>query len=319
MPLPEISVIIPSKNDLPHLKECLPSLLAAAESYPSRIEIIVVDDHSDDETLSFLSHHFPKIKTVVNSGQGISSGRNCGVALSSSPWLCFLDNDVFVEKDFFTKAAAWLKPELFCLACSGYEAYPPAGQARKQLDGIKLLRWKRGFMRFTDNILNIQLKPSLQYLSFGVQGAYFFCSREKFLQLGGFDTLYDPCQLEESDLAYAGLKRGWKILYAFNIKNRHKCGSTLQSKQNLFSQYMARKNRILFVWKHIHDKRLFCWHLLWLLLNPSPRLWRDCWKMRKEIAKKRKKEKTEAVLGDRDLLLISKRYQRMITRREQEL
>ena len=106
MPLPEISVIIPSKNGLPHLKECLPSLLAAAESYPSRIEIIVVDDHSDDETLSFLSHHFPKIKTVVNSGQGISSGRNCGVALSSSPWLCFLDNDVFVEKDFFTNLGA---------------------------------------------------------------------------------------------------------------------------------------------------------------------------------------------------------------------
>ena len=111
----KISVIIPSKNGLHHLQDCLPSVIKAAAKAPFETEIIVVDDNSTDGTLTKLPPIFTQVIFIKNSKSGVSSARNCGVKNSTGTWLLFIDNDVFLEEEFFLKTQKYLKDDIFCV------------------------------------------------------------------------------------------------------------------------------------------------------------------------------------------------------------
>lgn len=304
----EIAVIIPSKNGINHLKECLPTVVKATLQAPFPVHITIVDDNSTDKTVEMLPSLFPEVVFLRNPNKGVSSARNWGVKNTPCDWICFLDNDVFLDENFFNTVQKYLKQDVFCVACAGYTAYPKVSGALEQNDGIKLLDWKRGFPRFTSNVYNKNLSLQQEYLSWGVQGAYFFCNRGKFEQLTGFDEILDPYMLEESDLAYRGLKRGWKIVYAPDTKPRHKCGGTINSKKNKYTQFLSKRNRVLFVWKNITSKYLLISHIFWLLLRPDIRILRTILTAWPDIKKKRAIEKKEQVVTDETLFKQSKQF-----------
>lgn len=297
----QIDVVIASKNGFKHLKECLPTVVAAARNFRGTAQIIVVDDNSQDETLQMGPALFPAITFVKNPKSGVCSARNFGARQSKGTWLCFLDNDVFLEPEFFNTAAKYLRSEAFCVACAGYKAAPAANGRLEPLDGVKLIYWKHGFPRFTQNIYNQNLPKQETYFSWGVQGAYFFCQRAHFEQLGGFDELFDPYMLEETDLAYRGLKRGWKIVYAPDTRPRHKCGGTIQSKTNPYTKFLSKRNRTLFVWKNVQDPLLRLSHALRFCLQ-GPRLWQSCLKKYPEIKIKARAERQARTERDAEIL-----------------
>ena len=294
----KISIIIPSKNGRHHLTETLPATIKACQNTKIKTEIIVIDDNSQDNTLD-LSNTFPQVTFLKNTYAGACSARNLGASKAKSNILLFIDNDVFLNTDFFESAMNCFNKNFFAAACCGYWAFDG-----RQLDGIKTIEFKRGFPRFTGNILNNRLQDNKNYLSFGVQGAYFFCSKEKFDTLGGFDILFEPYLLEETDLIYRGLKRGWHINYISQTKPLHKCGGTIQSKISPQTKFLSKRNRYIFVWKNIHSKSLLIKHIFWLIL----RLPYDfkavigALKEIKKILKARKAEKSAAVLSDTYLI-----------------
>ena len=293
------SVVIASKNGLHHLTQCLPSVIRAVQKAPFETEIIVVDDNSSDDTCKNLPLLFPQIKVLKNDKAGVCSARNLGAKHSKGNWLLFIDNDVFLNEDFFITAHKYLQPNTFCVACCGYWANDPT----KQLDGVKLLVWKRGCMRFTENILNHRLNPNKLYPSFGVQGAYFFCQQKFFNLLNGFDEeLFDPYMLEETDLMYRGLKRGWQIVYAQDTRPLHKCGGTIQSKTNKLTLFLSKRNSLIFTWKNISSHRLLAFNLLWCVLRPNFNVFREVFKVWAIIKKKRAVEKNDQVISDKELL-----------------
>ena len=300
----KISVVIPSKNGLHHLKECLPTVIKAAQKSFCEVDITVVDDNSTDNTSRLLLELFPSIQVLQNPLQGACSARNWGVSHSKGEWLVFLDNDVFLEETFFDTLAKYLKPNIFCVTCAGYAAYPKNMNEPEQLDGIKLLHWKRGYPRFTVNVFNSKLKENASYLSWGVQGAYFACKRSKFEELGGFDVLLDPYLLEETDLAYRGLKRGWKITYAADTTPRHKCGGTINSKKSARTKFLSKRNRILFVWKNIHSKKLLINHIMWLVLSVNFKALFECIRLYPQIKQKRREEKSCLKVSDTKLFSL---------------
>lgn len=299
----KVSVIIPSKNGFHHLQECLPTVLRAASLAPMEVQVIVVDDNSTDQTVDNISAMFPTIQVLQNPNKGVCSARNFGVRNTSCDWICFLDNDVFLEETFFQTIQKYLNQKVFCITCADYAAYPIHPSKEEQLDGVKLLQWKRGFPRFTGNVYNDKLPSSSEYPSWGVQGACFLCNRSKFNMLGGFETLFDPYLLEETELVYRGLKRGWKIIYAPDTKPRHKCGGTINSKKSKRTRYLSKRNRILFIWKNIHSFRLLFFHFSWLFLRLSPRILLECCKLKATI---RRKEK--CMVSDLALLKESQNY-----------
>src|SRR6478609_6300719 len=89
-----ISVIFVTHNR----KELLYKAIRAAYSQTISVDIIVMDDASDDGTAEMISHQFPEIdycRSDVNYGP--SYQRNEGAKRAKSDIIVFLDDDTIVE------------------------------------------------------------------------------------------------------------------------------------------------------------------------------------------------------------------------------
>lgn len=86
-----ISVIIPTHDRLPLLREAVASVLA--QSFAD-FELIVVDDGSRDGTAAALRAEFgPRVEVIETPNRGVSAARNTGAAAARGRWLAFLDSD----------------------------------------------------------------------------------------------------------------------------------------------------------------------------------------------------------------------------------
>lgn len=136
--LPLVSVIIPAFNAASFLPHALASV--AAQTYPAnRIEVIVIDDGSIDETLK-VARSFEGISTgfqVFNQpNQGVSAARNLAITVSAGELIAFLDAD-----------DRW-RPDKLALQVEAYRADPGVGLihcgfAYIDQDGIAMPDWPR--------------------------------------------------------------------------------------------------------------------------------------------------------------------------------
>lgn len=88
---PYISVIIPVYNGERKLPKCLGSI--RKQSYPQdRIEIIIVDDDSQDNTVQVATERFGA-KVVRNGTHDPERGKSIGIEYASGEYLFFIDDD----------------------------------------------------------------------------------------------------------------------------------------------------------------------------------------------------------------------------------
>lgn len=85
-----ISVIIPTYNRCELLCRALSSVFG--QGYPA-VEVVVVDDGSDDGTAEMINNDFPSVKYYFQENKGVSAARNRGIGLASGEWVAFLDSD----------------------------------------------------------------------------------------------------------------------------------------------------------------------------------------------------------------------------------
>lgn len=106
---PIISVIIPVYNTSEYLKRCIDSVL---QQTFEKIEIILVDDGSGDESLAICESYAKKHHNVFafsKQNSGASETRSYGVNKSVGDWICFVDSDdalpVCALESLYNKAA----------------------------------------------------------------------------------------------------------------------------------------------------------------------------------------------------------------------
>jgi len=90
-----ITVIIPVYNEEEHIKNCLESL--NNQTYPN-LEIITVDDGSNDQTLKIVQNCNVKILEQKHKGPG--PARNLGAKYSKGEILVFVDADMTFDENF---------------------------------------------------------------------------------------------------------------------------------------------------------------------------------------------------------------------------
>ena len=86
----KVSVVIPTYNRVPYLGRAITSVLK--QSYPVN-EIIVIDNGSTDQTLSFIKKKFTSIRVIIEKKRGVSFARNLGIKNCKYNWIAFLDSD----------------------------------------------------------------------------------------------------------------------------------------------------------------------------------------------------------------------------------
>jgi glycosyltransferase involved in cell wall biosynthesis len=87
---PLVSVIINVYNGVPYLGEAIESVLA--QTYEP-VELVVVDDGSDDGTGELAQSYGSALRYVQQSRGGIGSARNRGIEVAQGEFLAFLDAD----------------------------------------------------------------------------------------------------------------------------------------------------------------------------------------------------------------------------------
>ena len=103
-----ISVIIPTYNRIKLLPFTLKSLHYTL--HPGiELEVIVVDDHSTDDTWDYVLVNFPGIVLLENAGKGAGAARNTGLKAAKGDYMHYLDSDDLVSPGFFQKKLAFLQ------------------------------------------------------------------------------------------------------------------------------------------------------------------------------------------------------------------
>jgi glycosyltransferase involved in cell wall biosynthesis len=98
MPEPLVSVIIPSYNCESTIYETIESILGQSWR---KLELIIVDDGSTDETRALLSklRLDSRVKLIFQENMGASAARNRGLAQSQGDFIQFLDADDLISED----------------------------------------------------------------------------------------------------------------------------------------------------------------------------------------------------------------------------
>ncbi len=256
---PDITLIITNWNGRELLLECLPSVLAAvkfdrAHSY----EVMVIDDCSHDDSLDILAKEFPEVrreKTPRNLG--FQGANNYAVELSQSSIVMPMNNDIKLdEKALQHLARHFDQGDVFAVSGKFFS-----------FDQTTFLYGNRGGYFRNGHFYLYEKNPDATCQTLFACGGAFMVDRKRYLQLGGFDTLYHPLYYEEIDLSYRALKRGWQVVYEPLSIAYHKVQATItrQEKRRQIGLISARNN-YLFVWKNILDGQMTREFLLYIPL-----------------------------------------------------
>lgn len=99
----DASIVISTYNRCGLLKEALQALLSQTPAHLN-FEVLVVDNNSSDDTRSLVqslaAQNPEKLKYFFEPKQGLSYGRNTGIANATASILAFTDDDVRVARDW---------------------------------------------------------------------------------------------------------------------------------------------------------------------------------------------------------------------------
>ncbi len=94
--VPGVSIVIPCYNYAEFLPEAIDSALA--QDY-AKVEVIVVDDGSTDNTHEVVASYGYQIRYVYRDNGGLSAARNTGIKALRTPFVLFLDADDLLESN----------------------------------------------------------------------------------------------------------------------------------------------------------------------------------------------------------------------------
>lgn len=256
----KLSIVILNYNVRHFLELCLKSVSAAIETIDA--EIIVVDNHSDDDSCQMVKQLFPEVKLIENKGNyGFSKGNNIGVAQALGEYLCILNPDTVVAEDSFEKLLDFAKnkPKLGVVGCkliNGTGLFLP--ESKRNIPYVKvalnkMIGWSK---QYYANHLSSKDIGKVDVLV----GAFMFLKREVYNEIGGFDEDYFMYG-EDIDLSYRILKKGYDNYYYGNITAIHFKGeSTLKDKKYAKRFFGAMQ---IFYNKHFKSNMLFDF-VVWL-------------------------------------------------------
>jgi anaerobic magnesium-protoporphyrin IX monomethyl ester cyclase len=262
----KISVVIPNYNGKNLLEEYFPSVISALKSYPGDSEIIIVENGSVDESVSFLSNNYPEVRILKNTiNKGFGPAVNKGVREAKYDIVLLLNNDIRVEQDFINPLVRHFDdPQVFAVVS---KSLVKLGD-RVINESVTIPGFDGGLIFCYQPLVVEKTRDEIKTTctNFHASGGFGAFDRNKFLELGGFDDIYHPFYYEDVDLSYQAWKRGWLILYEPDSVVYHRSHAT--SRKVATDSYINRiefRNKFLLTWKNISDPVFVVSHLKWVL------------------------------------------------------
>src|SRR3954471_12069218 len=110
---PKVSIVITAYNVGRFIAECVESALG--QDWPGeRLEVIVVNDGSTDDTEAALATYRDRIVYIAQPNGGVSAAPNAGIAAATGDFIATLDGDDVAPRDRIPRQIAMFegRPEL---------------------------------------------------------------------------------------------------------------------------------------------------------------------------------------------------------------
>lgn len=217
----KLSIVIVSYNVANYLKNCLESVLKTSKNL--KPEIIVVDNHSTDDTHQMLQTYFPDTRLIKNyQNFGFAKGANLGMRKAQGEFILLLNPDTSVLECAVTSMLEYMEnhPEIGIL---GPQLQNPDGSFQHSCRSFPT--WSVYFSS-RQSILNRFFpsnKWSQKYLlkqidHRKIQEVEWICGcglflRKKMLEEINYLDEDFFMYIEDVDLALRAHKKNWKVVY----------------------------------------------------------------------------------------------------------
>lgn len=240
----KVTIIIPNYNGKHFLRPCLESL--SKQNY-QEFEIIVVDNHSSDGSITFMNENYPEIKIIaMDKNRGFCAAVNAGIRQAATPYVILLNNDTIAEPHFVEELmrAIQQSPRIFSVSSKMVQMYHPelidsAG------DLYTLAGWS--ICRGTGRPISNYTKPDEIFSACGGAAVY---RRSVFRRIGLFDESHFA-YLEDMDIGYRARIYGYENRYCPTAIVRHVGSGTSGSKYNSFKVKLSARNSVWLIYKNM--------------------------------------------------------------------
>jgi len=263
----DLWVVIPTYNRADDLIACLDSLLKADILNK---QIVVIDNHSQDDTVAMVKQHHPEIHLItLEENLGASGASNIGfdyVLGQQAKYILRLDSDTLVDQNFWKPllTQAEENPSVSVLSPKIYYNDPPD---EIWFAGAERHPWHFGATndhRHEKDAPRNSHKREVDY----VWGAAMLIKNEVLKKTRGFDPNFF-IYYEEVDFCLRVQALGYKLLFVPDAYVWHKVGS---SANNAWTAYHWNRSKMLLYRKHarnaFHLIYLLCYTWLYAFLSP---------------------------------------------------
>ena len=232
-----ISIVIVNWNGRHLLARCLAYLEVAIAATD---QVIVVDNGSHDGSVAWLHAEFPWVEVIaLPANRGFAGGNNAALADCRHNWILLINNDAFVAPDAIMQlrqVAATCPPTTGAIAATLLFDHAPDLVASSGIvlrrDGVAIDR------DMTRPIADIPTNP--QAIA-GASGGAVLLRRAMIDDIGFFaDDFFN--YLEDVDLAWRALLRGWQSIHLPTAHIRHVYSAT-SGQGSPFKQRLLGRNR----------------------------------------------------------------------------
>jgi GT2 family glycosyltransferase len=232
-----LSTVIVNWNGLRYLSRCFDALLP---QLPPGAEIVLVDNGSTDESAAQVRRRYPDVRVLaLRANLGFAGGVNAGLRAARGDLLLLLNNDAFAEPGFVAALTATLESCPQAGAASGVlvfahrpELVASAG-IRAYCDGLATDLWAG---RPAAEL------PGAPLPIMGPSGGAALFRRAMLEDIGLMEAGFFN-YLEDADLAWRALLRGWCTLVAPQARARHIYSATA-GQGSPFKQRLLGRNRV---------------------------------------------------------------------------
>lgn len=259
----DISVIIPNYNGGELLKKNLQKVFDVIAASKKDYEIIITDDASSDDSISFLKRFkkntsFPLVilESPFSKNSGFSANVNRGVRSAKGEIVILLNTDVIPHYGFLDHLLPrFLDEKVFAVGCKDESVE----DEKIVLRGRGIGFWKKGFLLHAAGEVNRQ---NTLWVS-GGSGAF---RKSIWDKIGGLNEIYDPFYWEDIDLSYRAQKMGYMVIFEPKsiVTHEHSKGAIKKNFKADVVKRIAYRNQFFFVWLNISDIKLLMSHIFWL-------------------------------------------------------
>jgi GT2 family glycosyltransferase len=251
-----ISIIIPNYNGKSLLEANLPSVYKAIEKTDFKFEVIVIDDASTDDSVSFLATQYPSIGIIKNErNKGFSPSVNLGIQKAIGNLVLLLNTDISLFEDYFQKLLNYFEDDS-CFGVSG-RFIGLENDFIQEAAKYPNLTYTRKIKPFNFYVNEPNAKVPTLYLCGGCS----LFDKQKLLQLGGLNEAFAPFYVEDAELSIRAWRNGWACYYEHDAVCRHPASSTIKKyKQSKYIWLITQRNKLFLHSLHLSMASKLIWY-----------------------------------------------------------